>query len=218
VIAVAARWLLPLFAAWLDRRYGVALADYQALATSTFVVLTNPMILGAVVGLLLLDEQDEGSLTALRVTPLGMARYIAWRTAAPVALCMAFSFASVVIVAPVFEAPPPGPLAMLAVAFLAALGTPLMALAVASVATNKVEGLAVIKGLGFLILAAFIAWWVPWPWRWLFGLFPTWWPTEAYWRFAGEPGPGGPWLVWGLGLVVHAALLWALGRRFARRV
>ena len=218
VLAVVARWLLPIFAAWLDGRYGVVLADYQALATSTFVVLTNPMILGAVVGLLLLDEQDEGSMAALRVTPLGMARYVAWRTATPVLLCMAFSFASVVIVAPVFEAPPPGPVPLLAVAFLAALGTPLMALAVASVAGNKVEGLAIIKGLGFLIMAAFVAWWAPWPWRWLFGIFPTWWPTEAYWRFAGEPGPGGPWLVWALGLAVHAALLWALGRRFVRRV
>ena len=40
-------------------------------------LMTAPGIVGMVVGFLLLDERDERTLSALRVTPLSMRRYLA---------------------------------------------------------------------------------------------------------------------------------------------
>ena len=46
-------------------------------------LMTAPGIVGMVVGFLLLDERDARTLAALRVTPLAMPRYLAYRVAVP---------------------------------------------------------------------------------------------------------------------------------------
>lgn len=45
--------------------------------------LTAPDLVGMVIGFLLLDERDTQTLDALRVTPLSMRRYLAYRISAP---------------------------------------------------------------------------------------------------------------------------------------
>ena len=45
--------------------------------------MTAPGIVGMVIGFLLLDERDAQTLKALRVTPLSIRRYLAYRITLP---------------------------------------------------------------------------------------------------------------------------------------
>ncbi len=67
---LAFRWLVPyltgVVAEWveLERYYGLILAN--------FVVGGQPVLLGAVVGILFVEERDQGTLLALQATPLSL--------------------------------------------------------------------------------------------------------------------------------------------------
>jgi fluoroquinolone transport system permease protein len=170
-----------------------------------FAVQTGPLLLGAVSGLMLLDERDESSLTSLRGTPLRIGRYALYRASGPVLLSIALCFGGVYFVGLV-AAPP---LRIAAVAAVNALGAPIISLALVSLAGDKVEGMALMKGMGIFMFAPVIGWFVDPPMRWLLGVIPTLWPAEARGSF---------WPVIAVGLVSHLLLLWLLLRRFHRRL
>ena len=74
--AFSCRWLAtPLLV-----RTGVDLAPFYPLVMGGYLMMA-PGIVGMVTGFLLLDERDSRTLTALRVTPLSMRRYLAYRVA-----------------------------------------------------------------------------------------------------------------------------------------
>ena len=84
LMALLFRGLASLTRDWLSG-YGVTLSDYDPLIAS-FIVLIAPLLCGAVVGFLLLDQKDDGTLTALRVTPLTPGAYLTYRIGAPMLL------------------------------------------------------------------------------------------------------------------------------------
>lgn len=108
--------------------------------------------------------------------------------------------------------PPLWQLALLAAG--ASLAAPITALYFATFAENKVQGLALAKfasAAGSLIP---LAWFTPEPFQFLLGLFPPYWVSKAYWlALAGNP-------LWpaalALGVVLQAALIAALTRRFSK--
>lgn len=209
-LALVGRWLIP----WLVERAAPRfdLEPYVVLMVTFLAVQTGPMIFGSIAGFALLDERDDGSLTALRATPLSLARYALFRTALPTVLSAALCFMSVWVIGLV-SAPP---LRVAAVAFVAALEAPILALAVATLASNKVEGLALTKALGVFLWPPVLAWFVDAPWQWALGFVPTVWPALGFWQ-AVEPG-GSFWPVVSIGLTYHLALLWLLLRRFRGRI
>ena len=88
----------------------------------------------------------------------------------------------------------------------------LMALTLAAFAANKVQGFALVKGLGALFLPVALAWFVAMPAQLAFGLLPVYWPQKLCWMLiAGEPGAA-----WALAaaLACHAAYGYPLWRRW----
>ena len=67
------------------------------------------------------------------------------------------------------------------------------------------------KGMGVLLLAPMIAWFVPQPWQWLLGIFPTFWSAKAYWLAAAGESYG--WVA-AVGAVYAVGIVWVLLRRF----
>ncbi len=209
-LALFLRWFAP----WLNRRLqgslSFELAPYYPLVMSYFIVLLIPLMFGLVIGFLLLDEKDDDTLTALQITPLPMASYLVYRIALPLAL----STVLMVVVVPLtgLSRLGLGPLVVLAVA--SAPLAPLFALFIASFAANKVQGFALMKGLGGLLLVPNLAWFVSGGWQLAFGLVPTYWPVKLYWVLeAGEPGA---WLYLVVGWLYQLLLLAYLLRRFNR--
>ena len=178
------RWLLPWVQSGLMQNIGFDLSEYYLLIVSFFGLLIIPQLVGLLVGTLLLDEKDQDTLTALMVTPMPIRTYAFYRALTPamitvLGILVAVPFINILVL-------PAEKLLPLAVS-AAPLG-PMMALLLAALAKNKVEGLAVMKGLGIFLLVPIAAWFVPEPWQWLLGVFPTYWATKGYWlASAGEP-------------------------------
>ena len=145
ILAFVFRWGVPAVGGWLGERYDFDLAPYHPLLTS-FLVLMTPTLMGSVVGFLLLDQRDDRTLTALQVTPLSVQGYLAYRIAVPMAVSVPVMMAGIAI-ADLVEM---GIVAAFAAAVQAAPTAPLYALFVAAFAANKVQGFALLKGVGVL--------------------------------------------------------------------
>jgi fluoroquinolone transport system permease protein len=208
--ALAARWFLPSLLAQVETFMQIPLLPYYPPFMAYALLLLGPMLAGVVVGFLLLDQRDDRTLFALQVTPLSLNNYLAYRLALPVLIGLLLSL----VVLPLSGLVQLNLLHLLAVALAAAPLAPLFALFLAAFATNKVQGFAIQKGLGVVMLPPVIAYFVPAPWHWLFGLAPTYWPAQVLWQ--AQSGSGQLWLYLGLGLLAQGFLLWLLLRRFNR--
>lgn len=207
IIALILRWALPTVVEGFADRFDFR--GYYGLLTSFFSVMLMPQLFGYIAGFMLLDERDDGTLRALQVTPLSIDRYLLYKTAAPavVGAAAVYIFIQIVGLVKIPYAP------LLPIALVAALNGPIFALLLASLAANKVQGLAVMKGLNLLLVAPMIAYFVPGPWQWLFGVTPTFWPLKAFWQLLeGELW----WPTVLLGAVVNSAILLLLLGHFKR--
>lgn len=207
ILGLVMRWLIPWVTDGLMETFD--LTPYHLFLASFFGLMIMPDLAGTLIGLLLLDERDEDTLTALLVTPMPITTYVMYRVITPTII----SLVGILVVVPLIgvHVVPMGKLFLIALS--ASLGAPVFTLLLASLAKNKVEGVAVMKGLGVLLLAPMIAWFVPEPWQWLLGIFPTFWSAKAYWLAA--TGESYLWLA-GVGGVYAVGIVWLLLGRFRK--
>lgn len=143
-------------------------------------LMTAPGMIGFVIGFLLLDERDAGTLRALRVTPLSMRDYLAYRIAGPVVV----GTVSTLIGYPLTGITPISTATLFMIAVVASVAAPLLALVLAASAPNKVAGFAVVKVLNAVNLLPIAAYFVPPPLQYAAGVLPTYWPMRALWSAA----------------------------------
>lgn len=106
---------------------------------------------------------------------------------------------------------------LIPVALVAGLFSVFIGLFLAAFASNKVEGLAFMKGVGWLMIGPLAAYFVPGRWELLFGILPTYWPAKAFW-VAGEGGSYWPYLLVGAlyALLLVVLLLGQFQKRLSR--
>jgi fluoroquinolone transport system permease protein len=168
-------------------------------------------LVGTVVGFLLLDQRDDQTLPALLVTPMSLGDYLVYRLTVPTLLAVPLATLAYAIAALV----PISAAQVCASALTAAPLAVLYAVFIGSVAANKVQGLALVKGVGILWVPAVLAWFAPWPWHELAGVVPHYWPLKVFWEFdAGRPLSG--WVHAALGVAVQGAWIAVFARRLAR--
>ena len=207
LVALLVRWGVPALNARLLVVYQFDLSQYYLLIMS-FVVLMTPALTGMVIGFLFLDEKDARTLTALQVTPLTLRGYLVYRISVPILLSFLVSFVTVLVAG----LTPVEPLALLLSSASAAFLTPFYAFFLAAFASNKVQGFALIKGLGVLLLPPLAAYFVDTPLQWLFGIVPLYWPIKQLWLQGASAASQGVCFV--VGLCYQTVLLAWLLRRF----
>lgn len=181
-IYAMAMWLLPPLTRFLEREYAFDLMPYQTLIVSGFVVVGPIAVLGALCGLMLLDDKDQNTLAALRVAPIPPLTYPLYR-AAMITLVSTVSIVAALALTRLL--PLDLVLASVPVAFVCGLAAAVVGLLMPAVANNKVEGLAVMRAIGILLFGLpLIPWWIDSPAQLLFGLAPTYWPAKAFWLAA----------------------------------
>lgn len=211
--------LLLLFAPWLaGAALGLGLPALKPLLLSAFgyditqlypladmlMLMLTPMMAGMLSGFLMLDERDSGVGAYYAVTPIGGAGYLASRLVLPVL----WSVAVAPILMAVFSLSHPAFIRVLAAAFVGGLAATSLALLLTAFAGNKVEGLAVSKMMGIILLPVVIPFFTDSPWGMLAGVFP------AYWMGAVLVGP----IYLALpGVVVSLVWLWVMYRRTINR-
>jgi fluoroquinolone transport system permease protein len=166
-----------------------------------------PMMFGMVYGFMLLDERDENMLAYFSVTPLGKTGYLKMRMLAPV--IFSFIFLLFFIWMTNFDS---GLIwwKHIPLALITSLQAPIMLLFLGAFAENKVEGMAIAKGFGILLLAMPIDYFIPSHWTFIAGLSPLFWTARGFlahdvfsiliYSFAA--------------LVVHVLFLLLLGKKF----
>jgi fluoroquinolone transport system permease protein len=174
-------------------------------------LMTAPGIVGMVIGFLLLDERDARTLSALRVTPLSMRQYLAYRIVSPLVV----GTASTLLGYPLIGITPIPFTSLLTIAAVAGVSAPLLALVLASAAPNKVAGFAAVKVLNGVNLLPVAAFFLPLPLQYIAGVIPTYWPMRALWSAA----EGKPYLVYvTIGFVTAALAVVLAARLFERRL
>lgn len=213
LLILAIRYGLPPFSAWLASFSSIDLLSYSSLI-SAFLMLLIPQLIGIGAGLMMLDERDERLIDCYAVTPLRKKGYIAYRLTLPVVIACVMSALFLLASGVTRQQPENG-----AVLLLLVLEAPLISLFLVTLAANKVEGLALSKMIGLLLLGAVSAYFVPLPWQYLAGILPTYWPSKLY--LDGSALGGKPYLAWavfGIGLTWHLILLQLLLRRLWSRL
>jgi len=163
-LALALRFGYPPLTDYLGGRFGVDVAPYSDLVLAILVVAHVPIIMGMVGSLLLLDDLDERRLQVLRVTPITLERYLAYRAVSSGLAALAGLLAAV----PLSGLTETSPFELLPALVPAAALAPLIVICVASFAGDKVRGLALLKLLGGAVMGlASAPWWAPqavlWP-------------------------------------------------------
>ncbi len=212
LMVLLVRLILPWLTNRLADNFAFDLVPYYPMLLSFFFVLQLPLLFGLLVGLLILDERDDDTLTALRVTPISMTGYALYRGGAAVLLSTMY----VIIALPLTGLIPLALLpAVIPVAVLSGILAPLVGLVIATFASNKVEGLALMKALGFFLLGPLAAYFIDSNWQLLVGILPTYWPAKAFW-VASEGGNFWPYIL--VGAIYSLLLVALLLRRFKEKV
>lgn len=211
LLALLMRFGWPPLVRQLQASYQFDLSPYTTLLMS-FLTIGIPAVFGMVIGFLLLDERDEGSLIGLQVTPLSLNNYLAYRLGIPIALTLVLVLVGLPLAGiTTFSL---GQLVLLAL--VSAPMAPLLAVFLAAFASNKVQGFALSKGAGVLFVAPLAAYFLGGTWQWVLGLLPTFWAPKLYWLLS-ENVPSA-WLVGLVGLVYQLLCLYLLTRRFNKKL
>ncbi|MFD0714797.1 hypothetical protein [Paenibacillus sp. GCM10027626] len=204
---------IPAFAVLLQREAGFDLIAYYPLVLNV-ALLMIPLILGVMNGFLLLDERDEKLIDYFAVTPLTKTGYIAYRLLLPISLSFIYVFLLLALngLVPVRAG------SFLLTMPVLVLETPLVTLFMAAFAANKVEGLALSKGLGILLFVPAVVHFVPYPWQLLGGIVPSFWVAAAHSASMSVSPPLPGLLCCLLGLAAHYLALRYLLRRFMHKL
>lgn len=207
-LAVAAQWVFPPAVARISALLQVDLVSPYAQLMAYVLLLLAPIICGIVVGFLLLDQVDDHTLRALQVTPLSLHDYLAYRLITPMLLSLVITLTAL----PLSGLTQVSGWALLLVTVATAPMAPLLALFLASFAANKVQGLALQKALGVLLVLPAISIYLPTSWRAVVGILPTYWPATVLWTL--QTGSSHIWAPLLIGLAYQLLLIGLLLRRF----
>ncbi|MEM8770174.1 MAG: hypothetical protein AAGD92_00870 [Pseudomonadota bacterium] len=186
-----------------------ALNNLHALLMAIFVGLSASMI-GAVYGLLLVEEREERLMASLRVMPVSFAAYMIARLGLPTLIAM-------IITTLAYPVAGMAPLPMGKVFAIAAAGAtlvPVITLGVVAFAPGRVAALALVRLFTLAAVLPVTAWFISPPTEWLFASIGAYWQMRALWSGM----VGGPvWPDLAIGVAVNALMTAVFYWRFLKR-
>ena len=204
--------LTPLFTEMLADRYEFDLVPYYPLVLTAFLLLTSIIIVGGLASFLVLDEVDADTLTALRVTPVPLSTFFAYRAATVMVVTTVYVVATMSfsgILAPGLVP------ALVPIGLLAGLSAVVTLLLIVAVASNKIQGLAMVRGLGMLIAGLpCLPWFITPAGTWLSVCCRRIGPPRRF-GWPASTAPGGRILLGGV--VYNFAIAWPLFSRFVAK-
>ena len=148
IFALLGRYFLP----WLSDRNGFDFTPFNDLIL-VILVLIVPIAFGAVLGFSILEDRDDNVLTNIRITPLSLHYFLGFRLIAVYILCV-LSTIFVIWFSNIVDLPMKN---IVALSLLASLEAPISGLLINCFAKNKIEGFAVMKVGGSVIIFPIIA-------------------------------------------------------------
>lgn len=170
LFGIIGRFLLP----WIAESSGFNIDLYADLLLVSLTLIT-PQMYGAIMGFSLLDDRDDNILTSIRVTPLSIHQFLSFRMITVTVLswvaCIFVMWFSDIGYIPIAN--------IITISFLASLAAPMTGLFINSFAHNKIEGFAIMKGSGVIIVFPIIALFFIDKKEFFFAFAPGFWPAKA---------------------------------------
>lgn len=199
LLTMAIRYGLPFAQEFAYLQFTFDLSVYYVFIIS-FAMTLCPLMIGMLTGFILLDERDENLISYFSITAIGRKGYLLYRLCLPFLLSCLFTFLFLLF-AGIIEFQ----LSFIPIILLVSLNAPLITLFLGVFADNKVEGLALSKLAGFIVIAPIIAYFVDHPLAYLTGVLPPYWAAEAYLAFHSSETVA--WLYLLLGCLISVAYL-----------
>jgi fluoroquinolone transport system permease protein len=175
ILALVGRFLVPYLRGAFIHQFDL-MDHYPTIVT--FLMLANPYIYGALAAFMLLDEREENVLQALRVSPLSLDRYLL----AKVSFFILLSLVSGVAIVNIADLMPLNLGIILLVNLILTLGAPFNMILINAFAKNRVEGFAIVKGTGMLIMLPLLVFYIPKQFHVIAALVPGYWPAMALYK------------------------------------
>ncbi|MTI49285.1 ABC transporter permease [Sporosalibacterium faouarense] len=170
ILAIIGRFLLP----YIAKNSGFNIEQYADIIVVVLTLMT-PIIFGALIGFSILDDRDDKILTSIKVTPLTIHQFLSFRLIMGLILSwVACAFVMWFSDIWSFSAG-----AIIAISLLASLASPMSGLLINALAKNKIEGFAIMKGTGAIIIFPIIALFFIDKKELLFSFAPGFWPAKA---------------------------------------
>jgi fluoroquinolone transport system permease protein len=210
MMGVIGRFLVPV----VERQMGLPLTPYYHVILAALILFSS-RIIGAVAAFSILDDRDDNILLAVKVAPMSLEVFIGLK----LGLVYVIGVGGGVFVLWFSQLAELPFATMLAVSAITALGSPLSALLMNCLASNKIEGFAAIKGLNIFVILPIVALFMHGAKEFIFAFEPGFWPTKALAVAIAGPSAGqlsyGAYL-WG-GLAYGLAAIVATYLAFKRR-
>lgn len=148
IFALLGRYFLP----WLGEKYGFNFTPFTDLIL-VILVLIIPIAYGALIGFSVLEDRDDHVLTSIQVTPLSIHKFLSFRLVGVYLLCV-IATVFVIWFSRIGDVPMKN---IIAISLLASLEAPISGLLINSFAKNKIEGFAIMKAGGSIIIFPIVA-------------------------------------------------------------
>lgn len=170
IFGLLGRYFLP----WISEKYGFNFVPFNDLIL-VILVLFVPIAYGALIGFSILEDRDDNVLTNIKVTPLSLHQFLSFRLIAVYLLC---------VVATIFVMwfSKVGNISMkyiISISLLASLEAPISGLLINSFARNKIEGFAVMKVGGSIMIFPIVALFFKGARELFFSFAPGFWSAKA---------------------------------------
>jgi fluoroquinolone transport system permease protein len=177
LLVLSLRLAVPPLTVFLQAQYRFDLVPYYPLVLCFFLYLNIPLLFGVMTGFLMLDERDDDTLTALRVTPASLSGLVNYRLMVGFVLSAAYillttPLAGLASLDSIWQVLPP--------ALVAAPFAPVVTLFLVAFAKNKLEGFALMKGAGMVLLGPIASFFVVGGVQYLFGILLTFWSLRSF--------------------------------------
>lgn len=170
ILGLIGRYVIP----WISNKSNFKLNLYADFIIVVLIIVT-PHIYGALIGFSILEDRDDNIFTAIRVTPLSMNEFLSFRLAM-VTLLSFISSSFVMWFSNIVTLPLKN---IFAIAFLVSLAAPMTGLFINFISKNKIEGFAVMKGTGIILIFPIISLFYFDKKELFFSFAPGFWPAKA---------------------------------------
>jgi len=200
-------WGIPFAVEFVTTNYQITVEEYVPFF-NFFLLPIAPMLFGMVYGFIMLDERDSGIISYLAVTPLGKSGYLSVRMAMPVLYSFVFNLFFIKLTGLDQNI---NQVQFILYSLIIATEAPIMLLFLGAFASNKVEGIAISKSFGILLIMLIPDFFMKGNWLWIFSVSPLWWIERAFFHTTYSW-----WYAIGA-LVMHLLFIWFLYKKFNRR-
>ncbi|TCT14892.1 fluoroquinolone transport system permease protein [Natranaerovirga pectinivora] len=172
LLSTIARFAIP----YAEEQFNFSLAGFYHIVMAGLMLMTA-LITGAIIGFSILDDRDDKILYAIDVSPVSFNFFVGFRFLMSYVLTLVTSIISLLIMRGLVEVPL---YAMILVPLSIAFFSSIAAMAINCLASNKIEGFAMLKAVGMIIVLPIGSLFFTDAKEFFFSFEPNFWSVKAF--------------------------------------